>query len=63
LISAAVPGAPKYLVKVTSTDIPSITISWTAPDFNGGSPILSYNIYVDNVLAGNSTGTTLVYTE
>jgi hypothetical protein len=63
LVSASVPGVPRSLVVVTSTSQPSIQISWTAPNFNGGSTILSYNIYVNNVLAGNVTGTTLTYTE
>jgi len=58
-----VPGIPKNLVKVTSTNLPSIQISWSAPDFNGGSAVLSYNIYVDNVLAGTVNGGIMVYTE
>lgn len=40
-----------------------MTIVWIAPESDGGSSILSYNIYVDEVLAGNVPATELFYTE
>jgi hypothetical protein len=50
-------------MKVYSTDLPSITIDWTPPDFNGGIHILQYNIYVDDQYAGQVDGSTQLYTE
>jgi len=48
---------------VASSDDPSVTIEWTAPESDGGSSILSYSIYVDEVQAGNVPASQLFYTE
>lgn len=50
-------------VKFSTTDLPTITIVWTVPIFNGGSVIQKYNIYVDNQLSGSVPGTVLTFTE
>ena len=62
-IAASVPGLPSPPLKVSSTDTPSITIDWAEPSYNGGSPILSYNIYVDDVLVDNVVAGSLLHTE
>jgi hypothetical protein len=41
-ISAVVPGAPTGVTAVAGNA--SATVSWTAPSFTGGSPILSYTV-------------------
>lgn len=61
--AASLPGMPGKPLKQSSTDDPSITIDWTEPGSNGGSPVLTYNIYVDGVLAGSTPGNTRMYTE
>lgn len=40
------PGQPEYMYEEHSTG--SITISWLAPDSDGGWPITSYLIWVDD---------------
>ncbi len=62
-IASTMPGVPAMPVFFSSTDLPSITIVWTVPIFNGGSTIQKYNIYVDNQLSGSVPGTVLTYTE
>ena len=62
-IAASVPGLPSPPLKVSSTDTPSITIDWGEPSYNGGSPIISYNIYVDDVLVETVAAGTLLHTE
>ena len=47
-IAASVPGLPQAPIKVASTDTPTITIQWSEPQFNGGSPIIFYNVYVED---------------
>jgi hypothetical protein len=41
IIAGTVPSAPLSVSKVTA-DIDQITISWSAPSDNGGTPILDY---------------------
>jgi hypothetical protein len=57
---ALAPGQPTVTDR---SDTPILTIAWTAPTYNGGSTILSYNIYVDGVNTGSVPGTVLTYTE
>jgi hypothetical protein len=38
-ISSSLPSAPSQPIKLSSTDIPSVTISWTAPNYDGGTSI------------------------
>eukprot|EP00163_Fabomonas_tropica_P008489 TRINITY_DN181_c0_g1_i1.p1 TRINITY_DN181_c0_g1~~TRINITY_DN181_c0_g1_i1.p1 ORF type:complete len:3977 (-),score=642.26 TRINITY_DN181_c0_g1_i1:114-12044(-) len=45
------PGQP-VLVQVTST---SISVNWTTPSYNGGYPITSYLLYVNDVENSNLT--------
>lgn len=47
IMAAAVADAPINLVNEPSvTDATQIKFSWT-PDYDGGTPILDYNIYYD----------------
>jgi hypothetical protein len=39
-----------------------LTVTWTAPSSNGGTPIVNYNIYVDGALIGTAPGTTTQFT-
>jgi titin len=47
ILAAQPPNAPLNLVKYSS-DQTSITVSWQAPDYNGGTEILGYYIYWDD---------------
>ena len=64
----SVPDAPTGL-QVDSTGDGSITVSWTAPAYNGGSAIIEYNVYyggtsyttsatTSKTIAGLANGTT-----
>ena len=44
---AAVPPNPHNNVVRVYADISYITIGWTAPSFDGGSPVIGYKIYWD----------------
>lgn len=47
-VSAIVPNPPKNLVNNPGlTSISQISISWQDDDFNGGSPVLDYQISYD----------------
>ena len=48
----SVPGTPQY---VSADDSPQITISWTAPSYDGGSDIVSYLIYMNNTHVATTT--------
>ena len=48
IILGTVPDTPQAPTKVTTT-LTSITVSWNAPD-SGGSPILSYYVYINSGL-------------
>lgn len=47
-----VPGAPTSLV--AKEDVRQVTLTWTAPEANGGSPILGYRV-VRGLSSGNET--------
>ena len=49
--AAEPPAAPDAPTKLSST-LTSITIQWSAPSYNGGNPISSYKIYIDDGLGG-----------
>jgi len=63
-IAASRPGAPLNLQKV-SASASAITISWLAPAVanNGGSPISTYKVYMNNVLVSASTNGATTYTQ
>jgi len=53
VISAAAPAAPTNLANANST-AQSITLTWSAPTDNGGSPITSYMVMRNDGLGGSS---------
>jgi hypothetical protein len=50
IIAANVPSEPLILTKVSATQT-SITLGWNPPLEPNGSPVTSYNVYMDNKLA------------
>ena len=64
------PDAPTDLQNVPAiTDADTIGLSWAAPEFDGGSPILDYRLWSDNasgsdfaVLEGSLAGFTYTAT-
>ena len=55
LIASSLPGTPGTPTKVSADDSPQITVTWTAPTYDGGSDLVSYRIYMNNTHVG-STG-------
>jgi hypothetical protein len=52
-LAAQIPDEPTNLIeKPGETTSTQIGLSWDAPNFNGGSPILDYRIWYDNGLGG-----------
>jgi len=51
---AVVPTAPTSFTATPSTN--SVSLSWTAPSFNGGTPITSYTITRGGVFLTNTAG-------
>ena len=59
ILAAQVPDAPIQLKNVEkNTNAYQIGITWSAPTFNGGSPLLDYTILFDS--GTGTTFTTLV---
>jgi uncharacterized repeat protein (TIGR02543 family) len=50
VVAATPPTAPQNLL-VVGPGRGSSTVSWLAPQSNGGSPLTNYNVYLDGVLA------------
>jgi hypothetical protein len=51
-MAASLPSAPGTPTKVTSSET-SITIEWTAPEDDGGSPIFDYQVLWDQGTGGS----------
>ena len=49
LLFAYIPDAPVNLKKESSSDEKSITFSWVEGLSNGGSEIVSYNVFQENL--------------
>ena len=47
-IAAMVPGGP-ILLRTVSADKSHISIAWSAPTVNNGSPVITYKVYMDGV--------------
>lgn len=58
-MAALVPGMPLSLTKLSASQT-SISVSWSAPSSDGGSPVLSYNVYGNG--GGSSTSFTIIGT-
>ena len=52
LRAAEVPAAPEPPTKLSSTRT-SITITWQEPPYDGGNPVSSYKVYMDDGLGGD----------
>ena len=53
ILAAQIPNAPlSFSNAPLLTSASQIGLQWSAPTFNGGSPILSYRVWYDNALGG-----------
>ena len=48
LIASSLPGTPGIPTQVSADDSPQITITWTAPTYDGGSDLVAYRIYMND---------------
>jgi hypothetical protein len=53
ILAAQIPDSPTGLVNVEAqTTLSSAGLSWSAPSFNSGSPIIDYRVWTDDVTNG-----------
>ena len=55
IMAATVPDEPINLVQIASSPN-SITFGWSAPSYNGGTPVTDYKVYWNAGITNNSFG-------
>ena len=58
-IAAQVPSEP-LLLEATSADSTQVSIKWTAPLNNNGSPVSKYTVYMNDIAVTPAQGTTVL---
>ena len=61
IIASSLPSIPGTPQKVSADDSPQITIQWSIPDYDGGSDIVSYKIYMNDTHIGDTPALQTTY--